>query len=381
MQGENTALGKALGAFGFIVGAGAVLDTNEDAGLAALIVGIIVGAICLSIGNVLSRAIAVAVTAAIAFGTVVLRRALFSFLVGGAGDVVASGSAQGSEEQHEPALAASAAPSASAPSDPEQVPLRSAKEPRGLVAGSDQQGPVYSKEAVYRQDGTEFRFGFLHQNVAAAEEPTVSSIQRLVAEHNEQLHVTSASPFYALLKPGQIVIFKVGGTYSVKKTGEGIGTVLQGDPLRIVRVLDGSGARAAGLLKADMIVEVEDKATANLSLIESVGLIQGEPGTPVRLTIVRPSTGQRFGIAVTRSRFQYDHVETETPWIAVSRSRSGTFSYMRSEDGIWKVLELAEVVRAQWDVGAGTASMELFRPNDNHDSKGREIDYRFFVGR
>lgn len=68
----------------------------------------------------------------------------------------------------------------------------------------------------------------------------------------------------------------------------------------IVAPLDGSPAQRAGLRPADIIMKVNGKDIARLSLDRVVALILGPVGTKVTLTILTPSTRQTRDVTITR---------------------------------------------------------------------------------
>lgn len=68
---------------------------------------------------------------------------------------------------------------------------------------------------------------------------------------------------------------------------QGIGAELgqKDNQLIIVAPLDGSPAKAAGLLPGDKILSIEDEMTIGMSITEAVAKIRGDAGTEVKLTI------------------------------------------------------------------------------------------------
>lgn len=68
---------------------------------------------------------------------------------------------------------------------------------------------------------------------------------------------------------------------------QGIGAELgqKDGQLMIVSPLDGSPAKAAGLLPGDKILMIEDEPTIGLSITEAVAKIRGDAGTQIKLTI------------------------------------------------------------------------------------------------
>lgn len=76
--------------------------------------------------------------------------------------------------------------------------------------------------------------------------------------------------------------------------------------LILTRVYSGSPAQEAGLHSFDVITAVDGADVIELGSDAAFGAIRGEEGTPVRLTIMRTSTGEAFDIDVQRRKIE-DH--------------------------------------------------------------------------
>ncbi|WP_035795341.1 S41 family peptidase [Butyrivibrio sp. WCD3002] len=76
---------------------------------------------------------------------------------------------------------------------------------------------------------------------------------------------------------------------------------------RITATIPDSPAEKVGLLGNDIIYKVDDKLTQGLTLSEVVGLIRGEIGTTVKVTVFRESEGDYLDFDVVR-----DKVESQT---------------------------------------------------------------------
>src|SRR2546421_11261304 len=59
-----------------------------------------------------------------------------------------------------------------------------------------------------------------------------------------------------------------------------------------VAPMEDSPGSHAGILSGDRILKIEGHNTEKMSLQDAVKNLRGEPGTQVKLTLVRPSTGQ-----------------------------------------------------------------------------------------
>ncbi len=70
-------------------------------------------------------------------------------------------------------------------------------------------------------------------------------------------------------------------------SGIGAEIGIRNDRPTILRTIDNSPAKKAGLQKLDAIVAVNDKSTIDLDAAETAQLIRGEEGTTVKLSIVR----------------------------------------------------------------------------------------------
>ena len=70
--------------------------------------------------------------------------------------------------------------------------------------------------------------------------------------------------------------------------------------VKIVQPLDGTPAMKAGLRSGDKIIKVNDESIENKSLEEVVGVLRGEVGTDVTITIYRPGKEAPFPVTITR---------------------------------------------------------------------------------
>lgn len=82
--------------------------------------------------------------------------------------------------------------------------------------------------------------------------------------------------------------------------GIGINTLRREDKILITDVYKGFGADKAGLNIGDMIIAIEGQSIANLTDDESGRLIKGQPGTSVKLELIRAISGKKETITVSR---------------------------------------------------------------------------------
>lgn len=81
--------------------------------------------------------------------------------------------------------------------------------------------------------------------------------------------------------------------------------------IEIVSPIEDTPADRAGLLAEDLIIGVNGK-TVNADLMdEAITTIKGEPGTPVTLTIYRPSKREKFDVEIVREWIDIKVVKSE----------------------------------------------------------------------
>jgi carboxyl-terminal processing protease len=136
----------------------------------------------------------------------------------------------------------------------------------------------------------------------------------------------------------------------------GVGLQVAQDPkgLRIEVVYDGSPAKRAGMRPGDVIVAADGKNLAGKSQQESVALVQGPPGSDVRLTWLRD--GRKHTKTVTRSTIT-------VPVVA---------SQLRSDQGC----KMGVVKLAQFSSGAHSEVYAALRRLQKRGAKAYVLDLR-----
>jgi len=93
-----------------------------------------------------------------------------------------------------------------------------------------------------------------------------------------------------------------------KFSGIGIQIGMRRGMLTVISPLEESPAYKAGVLAGDVITEIEGKTTENIRLEEAVKMIQGEPGTKVRLK-VHHMTGENEEFTITRDKIEVQTIK------------------------------------------------------------------------
>jgi carboxyl-terminal processing protease len=90
----------------------------------------------------------------------------------------------------------------------------------------------------------------------------------------------------------------------------GIGIVItkRNGMLTVVSPIEGTPAYRAGVKANDVIIKVGDKSTQDMMLWEAVKLMRGEPGTDIKITIVREGEAEPLNFDLVRDVIPMDSV-------------------------------------------------------------------------
>ncbi|MFO0961097.1 MAG: S41 family peptidase [Isosphaeraceae bacterium] len=109
----------------------------------------------------------------------------------------------------------------------------------------------------------------------------------------------------------------------------GIGVQIDIDPrnnrLRVIAPMIGSPAYASGVLAGDVIMDVDGESTDGISRDKAVELLQGRPGTNVKLTVLHPGSDKTESLTVVRK------VIDEPSVLGVERKADDTWNFLADE--------------------------------------------------
>ena len=94
--------------------------------------------------------------------------------------------------------------------------------------------------------------------------------------------------------------------------GLGIEVGLEDGFVRVIAPIDDTPADKAGVRAGDIIIRLDGKSIQGLDLDESVGMMRGEPGAPIVLTIVREGEERPIEITVVRDIIKVRSVRART---------------------------------------------------------------------
>ncbi|MCK5263580.1 MAG: S41 family peptidase, partial [Gammaproteobacteria bacterium] len=79
--------------------------------------------------------------------------------------------------------------------------------------------------------------------------------------------------------------------------------------VKVISPIDDTPAFRAGIEAGDMIIRLDDKSVKGMSLNDAVKLMRGEPGSDIKLTIVRKGEDKPLVITITRAIIKVDSVK------------------------------------------------------------------------
>ena len=92
--------------------------------------------------------------------------------------------------------------------------------------------------------------------------------------------------------------------------GLGIEVGMEDGFVKVIAPIDDTPAQKAGVQAGDLIIKLGDQPVKGMSLMDAVDRMRGEPGSQIRLTLVRGS-GRPFEVTLTRAVIKVKSVKTE----------------------------------------------------------------------
>jgi carboxyl-terminal processing protease len=91
--------------------------------------------------------------------------------------------------------------------------------------------------------------------------------------------------------------------------GLGIVISMKENFITVVAPMEDSPGFKAGIMSGDRIIKIDGKSTEKISLQDAVKNLRGEPGTEVKISILRPSSGHVKDYTLTRAIINLDMVK------------------------------------------------------------------------
>lgn len=116
-------------------------------------------------------------------------------------------------------------------------------------------------------------------------------------------------PYSVFFSPEEAKFFEenINGEFG----GVGIEIGMKEGILTVIAPLKDTPADRAGIKSGDKIIKIDDTLTADISIDKAVGLIRGEEGTTVTLTVFREEEEEPLEISIVRGIINIPTIETE----------------------------------------------------------------------
>ncbi len=116
-------------------------------------------------------------------------------------------------------------------------------------------------------------------------------------------------PYTVFLPPSDAEKFEeeISGNFS----GVGMEVGIKEGTLTVIAPLPDTPAKKAGILAGDIIIEIDNTSTKNMSISDAVSRIRGEEGTTVTLLIFREGESELLTIPIVRGNIAIPTVDTE----------------------------------------------------------------------
>lgn len=147
--------------------------------------------------------------------------------------------------------------------------------------------------------------------IATTSSSTVAKIddQQKVWGAIQGLAAAYGDPYTTFFPPQEAKAFadSVKGSFG----GVGMEVTMKDKVITVVTPLKGTPAEKAGIKAKDRIIKIDGISTLNMSLDKAVSLMHGEPGTVVKLTLLRESERREIDLTITRAVIEVPTLETE----------------------------------------------------------------------
>src|SRR3954454_8999039 len=93
--------------------------------------------------------------------------------------------------------------------------------------------------------------------------------------------------------------------------GLGLSVSIEDGAVKVIAPTEDTPAWRAGIKSGDYITHINGELVYGLNLDEAVSKMRGEPGSPIKLTIVRPGRDKPFDLSMVRERIEVHNVKWE----------------------------------------------------------------------
>ncbi len=146
--------------------------------------------------------------------------------------------------------------------------------------------------------------------------------------------LSGLDPHSTYLNPDEYKELKIGTTG--KFGGLGIQVGMEDGFVKVISPIDDTPAFRAGLEAGDLIIRLNDKSVKGMTLNDAVKIMRGDPGTDIKLTVIREGADRPLPFTVTRDIISVKSVksrilEPDYGYIRISNFQSKTARDLVSE--------------------------------------------------
>ena len=139
--------------------------------------------------------------------------------------------------------------------------------------------------------------------------------------------LTGLDPHSTYLNDEEYKELKIGTTG--KFGGLGIQVGMEDGFVKVISPIDDTPAYRAGLEAGDLIIRLDDKSVKGMTLNDAVKIMRGEPGTDIKLTVIREGADKPLPFTVTRDIISVKSVksrilEPDYGYVRISNFQSKT---------------------------------------------------------
>ena len=157
---------------------------------------------------------------------------------------------------------------------------------------------------------------------------------KTLLEHAIRGMLSGLDPHSTYLNPDEYKELKIGTTG--KFGGLGIQVGMEDGFVKVISPIDDTPAFHAGLEAGDLIIRLDDKSVKGMTLNDAVKIMRGDPGTDIKLTVIREGADKPLPFTVTRDIISVKSVksrilEADYGYIRISNFQSQTARDLVSE--------------------------------------------------
>jgi carboxyl-terminal processing protease len=153
---------------------------------------------------------------------------------------------------------------------------------------------------------------------------------KVLLENAIQGMLTGLDPHSSYLNADEFEELQVGtkGEFG----GLGIEVGMEDGFVKVISPIDDTPAQRAGIKAGDLIVRLGDKPVKGMTLMDAVKVMRGEPGSAIKLTIVRKSESKPIVIEIVRDIIKVQSVKSRTLESGYVYIRISNFQTRTEED-------------------------------------------------